>query len=181
MLFMLLAASTILAADSLTYDVPAGWISRPPSSSMRLAEFTLPRAAGDSEDADLVLYFFGGSGGSVAANLDRWIGQMTQPDGRPSKAVARQSTFTANGLSVTLVDLTGTYVAEVAPGSAERHNKLGFRLQAAIIETPDGPYFMKLVGPAATVARWSESVGAFLRSVRHTGAHQAVRRLSIAP
>ena len=165
--FVLLALAFVSAADSLKYEVPSGWVLRAASSSMRVAEFTLPRATGDTEDADLVVYFFGGTGGSVEANLNRWIGQMQQPDGRPSRDAARTSTFAANGLDVTLVDLTGTYVAEVAPGSAERHNKPGFRLLAAVIQTPDGPYFVKVVGPAATVARWSDSVTAFLRSVRH--------------
>ena len=170
---LLLAGASLAAANSLTYDVPGGWASREPRSSMRIAEFTLPRAQGDAEDADLVIYFFGGSGGSVEANLDRWIGQMTQPDGRSSREAARTSTFTANGLDITLVDVPGTYVADVSPGSTERHNKPGFRLQAAIIQTPDGPYFVKLVGPAKTVARWGDSMAAFLKSMRHAFAHSS--------
>lgn len=159
---------TLLLIASLTYIVPDGWVARQPSSSMRVAEFMLPRASGDAEDGDLVLYFFGGTGGSVSANLDRWIGQMTQPDGRPSRESATTSTLTTNGLKITRVDVAGTYVAEVRPGSAERHHKPGFRLHAAVIETPEGPYFVKLVGPARTVARWESSVDAFLKSVRHS-------------
>jgi hypothetical protein len=31
---------------------------------MRVAEFALPRADGDTEDAQLVVYYFGGSGGA---------------------------------------------------------------------------------------------------------------------
>ena len=75
----------------------------------------------------------------MQANLDRWIGQMSQPDGRPSKDVARTTTLqTQSGLKVTVIDLPGTYIAEVAPGSAERFNKPGFRLRAAVVETPKG-------------------------------------------
>jgi len=169
LLLTALAMSLTAPAAALKYDVPEGWVPRAPASSMRVAEFTLPRAAADAEDAELVLYFFGGTGGSVQANLDRWIGQVQQPDGRASRAVAKTTTFTANGLEVTVLDVSGRYVAEVRPGSAERHDKPGSRLMAAVIETPDGPYFVKVVGPAATVARWTDSVGAFLRSVRHAG------------
>ena len=50
------------------------------------------------------------------------------------------------------MDLAGTYVAEVRPGATERHNKPGFRLRAAVIETPRGPYFVKMTGPAKTMA-----------------------------
>jgi hypothetical protein len=166
-----LAASLVAVAAwsfaALKFDVPAGWIVQKPASSMRVAEFTLPKAAGDAEDAALTLYYFGGQGGTVQANLDRWIGQMTQPDGRPSKDVAKTTTSqTASGLKVTIVDLPGTYVAEVAPGSTERHNKPGFHLRAAVIETSEGPYFLKLTGPAKTVAKWSDSVSAFVKSIR---------------
>lgn len=39
---------------------------------------------------------------------------MTQPDGRPSTDVAKTTAFTSRGLKVTLLDVAGTYVAEVA-------------------------------------------------------------------
>ena len=148
---------------ALRYDAPPGWVTNPPASSMRVAEFTLPRADKDIEDADLAIFFFGGQGGSIQANIDRWIGQMAQPDGRASREVATTTTLqTRTGLKVSLVDVSGTYVADVKPGSSERFNKPGFRLRAAVVETPRGPYFVKLTGPAATVARWHRSFLDFL-------------------
>jgi len=162
---MVLSAVTTLSA-ALKFDAPAGWVSKPPTSSMRVAEFTLPKTTGDAEDATLGIFFFGGQGGNVEANLERWIGQMTQPDGRPSKQVAKTTKFTSRGLAITLVELSGTYVAEVTPGSSERFNKPGFRLRAAVIETKEGPYFVKLTGPEKTVARWDESFMTFLKSLR---------------
>lgn len=162
-----LAMATVASAAGLKFDAPQGWISKPPASSMRVAEFTLPKAAGDAEDAALGIFFFGGQGGSVEANLDRWINQMAQPDGRSSKSLAKTSALqSASGLKITLVDVPGTYVAEVSPGSTERFNKPGYRLRAAVIETPAGPYFVKLTGPSATVARWDSTFAAFLRSMR---------------
>ena len=164
---VLAAAVPLLFASTIKYTVPAGWTSRPATSSMRVAEFALPRVAGDAEDGQLTLYYFGGQGGSVQANLDRWIGQMTQPDGRASRDVATtETTKTTSGLSVALVDVSGTYVAEVTPGSKERFNKPGFRLRAAVIETPAGPYFVKLTGPGKTIAKWHDSYLAFVKSLR---------------
>ena len=164
---LLAAALPLMLVQTIKYDAPAGWTSRPAASSMRVADFTLPRVAGDAEDGQLTLYYFGGQGGSVQANLDRWIGQMTQPDGRASKAVATTGTMkTTSGLSVALVDVSGTYVAEVTPGSKERFNKPGFRLRAAVVETPAGPYFVKLTGPAKTLAKWHDSYLAFVKSLR---------------
>jgi hypothetical protein len=154
---------TAAASGPLTYTAPAGWTSRTPSSSMRVAEFVLPRAQGDAEDGDLVVYFFGGSGGSVEANIERWLGQVQRPAGAPEpKRESRQ----VNGLTVTLLDVSGTYTAEVRPGATERHNKPGYRLRAAVIETPGGPYFVKLVGPAKTIERWDGAFGTFIDSVK---------------
>jgi hypothetical protein len=92
---------------------------------------------------------------------------MTQPDGRPSADVAKTSTFTSHGLNVTLVDISGTYVAEVTPGSSDHFNKPAFRQCAAVVETDGGPYFVKLTGPEKTVAKWNDSFTTFLRTLRY--------------
>ena len=162
------ALAAWVAATGLTYTAPGGWTVVPTSSSMRVAQFTLPRAAGDTDAAEMILYYFGGSGGSVEANIERWLGQMQQPDGRPSKAAARRESRTVNGLSVSLVDVSGTYVAEVAPGSTERHNRPNFRLRAGVIQTPRGPYFIKLTGPVKTVTAHSQAFDRFVASLSYT-------------
>jgi hypothetical protein len=159
--------STLLVATDLTYTKPVEWTAVKTTSSMRVAQFVVPRAAGDAQDAELIVYFFGGSGGSVEANIDRWIGQIQQPDGRASGALARRSSRTINGLTVSLVDVSGTYVAEVSPGSPQRHNSPNFRLRAAVVNTPKGPYFVKLTGPAKTVAASEAAFEQFLAGLKY--------------
>ena len=155
-------------AATLKFDAPTGWIPKTPSSSMRVADFTLPKVAGDPEDATATIYFFGAQqGGSVQANMDRWINQMAQPDGKPSKEVAKTSNLTSHGLKVSIVDVSGTYVAETAPGSGQNLNKPNFRQLAAVVETPGGSYYVKLTGPSKTVAKWESSYRALLNSVRY--------------
>jgi len=167
---ILLAASLALLletpAPALKFDMPEGWTSKPLSSKMRLADFVLPKAEGDAEDATLVVTFFGGQGGTVQANFDRWLTQMEQPDGRASKDLAKTSVLKTHDLTLSIMDLPGTFVAEKAPGSAEHYNKPGFHLRAAVIEGKGGPYFIRLVGPAKTVAKWDAAVQAFFKSLR---------------
>jgi hypothetical protein len=132
---------------------------------MRAAQYKLPKAEGDSEDASLVLYYFGPSqGGPPQANIDRWIAQIQQADGSSSKDKAKTDMMTVNGLKITTVDVIGTYMAEMAPGSGTAHNDTNYRLRAAVIETPKGNYFLKLVGPAKTVGRWEQSYTDYLKS-----------------
>ena len=164
--FAVMAILLAVIAAGLTFTAPDGWRQSPSGSSMRVAEFTLPRAAGDAEDALLILYYFGGSGGSVDANMQRWIGQIQQPDGKPSSAAAKKETRRVNNLALTLVDVSGTYVAEMAPGAAARNNKPRFRLRAGVVETSNGPYFIKLTGPEKTVAKWERAFDQFVGSLR---------------
>src|SRR5262245_30928276 len=79
------SSSSASSQGDLRLKAADGWVSERPTSSMRVSQYQLPAAAGDSEGASLVVYYFGaGQGGSVDANLERWIGQMQSPDGRPS-------------------------------------------------------------------------------------------------
>ena len=160
-----LVSITVAQQSSLKFRVPTGWVEEERTSSMRVAQYRLPKATGDTEDASLVLYYFGqGQGGSTAANMERWVGQMKQEDGGSSKDKAKEETLEANGLKVATVDISGTYVAETSPGSGTLQNKPGYRLRAAVVETPKGSYFVKLVGPEKTVTHWNDSFLSYLRS-----------------
>jgi len=159
-----LPALAVSQKSELKFTVPTGWVEEPRTSSMRVAQYKLPKAAADTEDASLVVYYFGqGQGGSTAANVERWVGQLKQTDGNAAKD-AKEEHFEANGLKVTAIDVSGTYVAETAPGSGTFLNKPGYRLRGAVVETPNGSYFVKLVGPEKTVAHWNESFVSYLKS-----------------
>jgi len=135
---------------------------------MRVGQYELPAAEGDAEPASLVVFYFGpGQGGSVEANLDRWMGQLKQPDGGSSKDKAKTETLTVNGMKVTLLDVTGVYAGGDMGGAAQ--GKPNFRMRAGVIETPKGGYFIKLVGPEKTVGKWDDSFDAFIKSAEFKG------------
>ena len=160
-LIVLVGLNTAFQKNSLKFTVPAGWIEEERTSTMRVAQYRLPKAATDTEDASLVLYYFGqGQGGSATANVERWISQMKQAEGSSPK----QESLEVNGLKVTTVDVGGTYVAETAPGSGTFHNKPSYRLRAAVVETPNGNYYVKLVGPEKTVTQWNDSFLSYVKS-----------------
>ena len=156
-------AFTNQSAATLKFSTPTGWIEEKPSSNMRVGQFKLPKATDDPEDASLVVYYFGqGQGGGTAANIERWVGQMKQPAGAATKP--SEETLTVNSLKVTSVDVRGTYTAETAPGSGTFHNSPNFRLKAAVIETPKGSYYLKVVGPEKTIGKWETSITEFVKS-----------------
>ncbi len=153
------------SGGNLRFTAPAGWISEPPSSSMRKAQYRLPRVQGDSEeDAEMVVFYFQGGGGGVQANIDRWISQFSKPDGSPANDVAKVTKKVVHGIPVTTVDVSGTYSGAMGPMGGSSQPKPAYRMLAAVAEASDGPWFFKLTGPAKTVEKWEPSFEAFVDS-----------------
>jgi hypothetical protein len=153
--------------SQLVFDAQPGWTHETPSSSMRVAEFSLSEDDDGAGDASLVIYYFGQGGAQgIEANMARWIGQFEQTDGRDSQEVAVRTSETRAELTLTTLELGGTYVAETAPGSGVQLEEHGWYMLATIIETPAGSYYAKLIGPESTVRRWKESYAAFLATTR---------------
>src|SRR5437764_14791587 len=120
--------SSALASGELKFKAPDGWTVEKPTSSMRVAQYKLPKVEGDKDDATLVLDYFGATqGGTAQANIERWIGQIQQPDGSDSKSKAKTESMTVNGLNVSNVDVAGVYTAAMAPGSKNFHNDADYR------------------------------------------------------
>ncbi len=151
----------------LTATPPSGWEQLTPSSSMRLAEFSLPGKPVGSGDATLAIFYFGrGQGGSVEQNIDRWYSQFEQPDGGSTKQASRRWRDTVYGMPVTMVDIAGSFTAGMGPGAGSDKPATGYRMLGAIVESDKGPYFFKLIGPDATVSHWSQSFTTFISSIR---------------
>ncbi|MCZ6598868.1 MAG: hypothetical protein O7B99_14615, partial [Planctomycetota bacterium] len=99
-----------IVTSGLVLQPQPGWSVEEPASSMRAAQFRLPRANGDDADASFVVYYFGGGGGRVEANLARWGGLFVGGEGE-------ESVRTVGELVLYELAIAGTYVAETAPGS----------------------------------------------------------------
>src|SRR5258708_32968018 len=95
------------AGARLLFQLPAGWVSQPPESGMRLAQAAIPGPGGPGQFA--IFYFGAGGGGTPAANIARWIGQIDKPAAPP-----RPEAFTAHGLSRSWVQEAGTLKASTA-------------------------------------------------------------------
>ena len=140
-------------AGNLFFRVPTDWIQQTPASSMRKAQFEIPVKGDNNESASVVVYYFGpNQGGSVEANLKRWELQFEAPEEISLTDFKKLEEKRSAGLNVTILELAGTYVAPLSPRNPNvRHNKPNYRLFAAVVETADGPFFFKIVGPAQTM------------------------------
>lgn len=167
------AATRKVALPDVTGVVPASWTPVEPEGAaarFRLAQFKLPRAAGDPADPILIVFYFGpGGGGGVPENVERWKGMFEAPTGGAVKQtkVAEQ---TRPGLRITTVDLSGTYKDRPAPMAPTFTPRPNYRMLAAAVETTapngQGPYWIRLVGPARSVAAQKAAWEAFLASLK---------------
>lgn len=156
-----------LLIGSLEISVPRGWIEEKPRSSMRSAQFRLPRVNGDPEDAEVAV--FNRIGGSVEQNIDRWVNQFSQPNGKPSKGLERTKEFVVNDLTITLIYLEGIYASRGLNMTGPVMEKPGYSLLAAIVKTPSGPYYFKTTGPVKTVQSWAGSFDELTQSFLYRG------------
>ncbi len=132
---------------------------------MRAAEWLVPRAPGDTDDAECFAITFGpGKGGSVDDNVDRWVKQFDPQTSPPAR-----TTRTVHGMNVTRVEVAGTYKAMQMPGTAPTSPHSSWRLLGAIVEAPTGTWFFKLTGPDATVKAATKEMDGFVDSMRPRG------------
>jgi hypothetical protein len=157
-------------ADSEDYAGGIAWHVEPPlvphasASAMRAAEY----AVSDHPEATLAVFHFGqGQGGSVDDNIDRWVDQFSQPDGRSSRDVAAISRREAGGLPVTLVDVSGSFSG--MRGSDETVTASSQRMLGAIVEGPEGLVFFKLIGPADVVGTAASAFEEMVASIHPAG------------
>jgi len=142
---------------------PSGWVARAPSSSSRLAQFVVP-GPDSANSAEVVAFFFGKTpGGNIEANLARWRGQFSMPDGSP---VPERVTKDSSGLfPITVAEFRGTYRRGIGAGAADSV-RTGQALVAAIAETPRGTLFIQLFGAAARVAAERDAFVQFVKGLR---------------
>lgn len=143
--------------------MPPGWKAEA-QRPMRLATYTV------APGGECGVYFFGaGQGGSVEANLDRWIGQFLQADGKASKAAAKIAKRSIHGFQVTTVDVSGAYTGMGGPTAQPGPAMPGYRMLGAIVEGPQGSIFIKFTGPAKTIGTNQPAFDKMLASLQPVG------------
>jgi len=159
----------LVSIDGLQSRAPADWEEQEPANEMRFKQFRLPAARKGEDNAELVIFFFGtGQGGSADDNVKRWKGTFEPPQGKKIEDVAKTETFKVSGVEITYLDINGTYLSRFPPfaPNAKTVRKPNYRLLGAVFESKKGPYFIKLIGPADTVAHYKKGFDEWLKAFK---------------
>ncbi len=141
--------------EDLAWDAPASWVSAPNPNPMRKATYKIPKAAGETEDAELTVSV---AAGGVEANVKRWEDQF-------GSAKAKTEPRTVNGLKVTVVELKGKFAGGGMMGqpSTPKDNQM---LLGAVVDAGERQHFFKLVGGEKTVSAARKDFDKFVSSFR---------------
>jgi hypothetical protein len=151
-------------AGGLTWNDSAPLTRRAPKSSMRAAEYGL---AGDDKLELTVFYFGPDQGGTVDANITRWLGQITQPDGSDTAKKAKRATRKVGDIEVSTLEVAGTYSGGMMmPGAPVQEPTPDSMMIAAIANGPSGPVFFKMTGPKTAVEHARAAFDQMIESLR---------------
>jgi hypothetical protein len=157
-------AGTGTGQTGMTWSAPTGWVSEPPSNTMRKAQYRIPGPGGDAEC--VVFYFGPGQGGDPMSNATRWAEQFRPPGGKTATDVMKTSRMQIGEVKVLVVETSGTYLGGQTMSMEPSPEKPGYALLGAVAEGPDANWFFKLTGPEKTVQANREPFEALLKSLK---------------
>ena len=142
---------------------PTIWQKKAPRSRLVEHEFSIPS---DMEEVADVRITIMQAGGGVEANIERWIGQFSQPDGTATKARAKRQQRKIAEQEVYVVDISGSYKDQPQGPFGPSVDRSDYRMLAAILKTEGGNFFIKMYGHQDLIAKSEAAFGEFLESLK---------------
>ncbi len=128
------------------------------ASGMRNASYAFSGIEGEADSATVTAFYFGeGGGGTIQANLDRWVGQMSLNEGADPHTFVQKGEMAVDGMKVHLIQVKGAYNAGGMMSGASV-KKEGYTMVGAVVEAPLGNIFFKLTGPSKTANAMAEAM-----------------------
>ena len=147
-------ANQVVTDGKPVWTIPAGWQEAPPSQFL-LAKFLI--AGADGRQAQVNINSLTGDGGGLAANANRWRGQL----GLPPMTDVLKTSFEVPGSKASVVDFTGTDVKTGKPA----------RLIGVALPLGGQTWFYKLMGDEQVVAQQKDALTAFVQSAQYPDVH----------
>jgi hypothetical protein len=142
----------------VTWRAPVAWRRTPNEERGAVASYALTRAAGDPEDATVVIRTSGSDGNETRARVRSQFDVCG-----PQCDVLRARDV--GGTSVSIIELSGTFWGTSSTGKP----RLGFSMLVAVVPfTAESFYEIRLTGPDKTVTAARSDFDALIGSLRRT-------------
>lgn len=168
---VLLCLTALLVADPPVVKIgkrsavaPDGWVSVKPSNRLRSYQFKLP-----GRDASL-------PAGEVVISPDsdpdpdklfpRWKATFEPPEGKTVDDLAKTSKLDANGATVHLLDVTGTWKYKEFPMARKEERRPDWRVVWALVVADGTATQVRLSGPAPVVEQHFPAFEKWLKGLK---------------
>jgi hypothetical protein len=135
----------------LQYKTPPGWVEKASGVAFAVATFSVNDGA---RSAEVTITPLAGSGGSLAANINRWRRQVGLGEATDEELIKSSHVIDGSSGRFILVNLTGpsgkTILGAIRPGEEQT-------------------WFVKMTGDSELVAREREAFESFVKSLRFRG------------
>lgn len=155
---------TAVTIAGVTFTPPANWVDLGPSG-MRKASYYLNPVADEADSATMTVFYFGPtSGGTIEDNLERWINQMSQPDGGDPHEFSQMNELTVEDMTAHLLEVPGTYASGSMMGNPV--SKENYLMVGVVLEAPEGNLFFKLTGPENTAKKMADELVEMVKKIK---------------
>lgn len=155
------SASRHVQIGHLRLQAPRTWLRKKPPIDFILAEFALPRAPGDPEDAQLTVT-------AVGPNDPDRLNQLRE-ELKKSSGQAAVEYLKVSGVEVILVDASANY-GEMPGVFAPEVREGRYRVLNAIVPAGEKLYFVNCSGPEKTVGNYARQFREFLLGMKSADA-----------
>ena len=136
------------------WTVPPGW-KEIPGGQFLVAKFSIAGDAGATAAVNVSMSI--GDGGGLAANVNRWLGQLGQSPWSAADLEKQAKEIEVAGGKATVVDMSGTDARSGQPTS----------LTGAMVLRDGQTWFYKLMGDAKVVAGQKDTFIKFVKEVKY--------------
>jgi hypothetical protein len=160
------AADDTLEISGLKTKVPAGWKKvEIKDTTFRLYQFSLPKAEGDETDAEFVVFKLGAGSGTVQQNLDRQRANF-KPAKDGDKLKEEVTKVKIGKDEATYLDIQGTFLDKFPPFDPKAKITERENYRRLYVVMPDGEYYLRVNGPAKTVAKHKAAFDEMLKNLK---------------
>jgi hypothetical protein len=139
----------VVEFGKLKSAVPIEWVPHKPDDSSTYKQFRLAPVGDDKNISRVTVEFLGKEkDASATQQVKRWKALFFAPVGKRLDDVAKVRELKVPGATVTYLDVRGDYKGIPGNPLSPRQN---YRLLGVYFVTPQGPYAIRLLGPAESV------------------------------
>jgi hypothetical protein len=155
-------AGRVVELGGLRSTAPADWSEEEPGQPDCVKRYRLEPVGNDREYTRLVVFSLD-KGVSAAEQVKRWKAMFLPPEGRRPEDAVKERKLTVAGRTATYLDVRGVYRGIPGEPTSVRQD---FRLLGVYLDTPKGPYAIRLLGPSATVSFYQKEFDDWVKGFR---------------